>query len=83
MKNLEILISESFFLGLASLEETRQGISRSISLFLTIIDLKVVSRELLSLAVKGDSVYNETALALWDAQRDWRRYLARRLREQN
>ncbi len=47
MKNLEILISESFFLGLASLEEVRQGISRSISLFLTIIDLEVVSRELL------------------------------------
>ncbi len=26
--------------------------------------------------VKGGSVYNETALALWDAQRNWIRYLA-------
>ena len=47
MKNLGILISESFFLGLASLGEMRQGISRSISFFLTIIDSEVVSRELL------------------------------------
>ncbi len=47
MENLEILISESFFLGLTLLKETRQGISRSINLSLTIIDLKVVSRELL------------------------------------
>ena len=47
MKNLEILISKSFFLGLASLKEARQGISRSICIFLTIIDLKVISRELL------------------------------------
>ncbi len=25
--------------------------------------------------VKGGSVYHKTALALWDAQRDWIRYL--------
>ncbi len=47
MKNLGVLISESLFLGLASLGEARQGICRSISLFLTIINLKAVSRELL------------------------------------
>ncbi len=45
--NLRILISESLFLGLASLREARQGISHSISLFLTIIDLEVISGELL------------------------------------
>ncbi len=49
MKNLGILISESLFFGLASLKEVRQGISRSISFSLTIIDLKVVSREFLDL----------------------------------
>ncbi len=48
MKNLRVLISESLFLGLASLGEARQGISHSISFSLTIIDLKVVSRELLA-----------------------------------
>ncbi len=47
MKNLGVLISESFFLSLAPLREVRQGINRSISLFLTIIDSKVVSRKLL------------------------------------
>ncbi len=46
MKNLGIFIFESFFLDLASLGEARQGISRSISLSLTIINSKVVSREL-------------------------------------
>ncbi len=47
MKNMRILISESFFFSLAFLWETRQSISRSISFFLMIIDLEVVSRELL------------------------------------
>ncbi len=47
MKNLGVFISESLFLGLASLGEARQGIRRSISLSLMIIDLEVVSRELL------------------------------------
>ncbi len=50
MKNLSVLISERFFLGLASLGEARQSISRSISFSLTIIDSEVVSRELLGLA---------------------------------
>ncbi len=50
MENLGILISGSFFLGLASLREARQGISRSISLSLMIIDSEVISRELLGLA---------------------------------
>ncbi len=47
MEDLGVLISESLLLGLASLEEAKQGIRRSISLFLTIIDLKLVSRQLL------------------------------------
>ncbi len=50
MENLGVLNSESFFLGLASLGEARQGISRNISLFLIIINSEVVSRELLGLA---------------------------------
>ena len=49
MKNLSILISKHFFLGLASLEEVRQSISYSISFFLIIIDLKVISKKLLGL----------------------------------
>ncbi len=47
MKNLEVLISESLFFGLAPLKEARQGISRSISLSLTVMDSEVVSKELL------------------------------------
>ncbi len=50
MKNLRVLISESLFLGLASLGEAKQGFSRNISLSLTIIDSEVVSRELLGQA---------------------------------
>ncbi len=50
MKNLEVLISESFFLGLAPLGEAWQGISRRISFFLMLINLEVVSRELLGSA---------------------------------
>ncbi len=50
MENLGVFISESLFLGLASLREARQGISCSISLSLTIIDSEVVSKELLGLA---------------------------------
>ena len=47
MKTLSILILEHFFLNLVSLKEVRQRISHSISFFLTIIDLKMVLRELL------------------------------------
>ncbi len=47
MKNLGILISECFFLGLASLREARQGINYGINLSLMVIDLEVVLRELL------------------------------------
>ena len=47
MKNLSILILECFFLGLASLGEAKQSISRSISFSLIIIDSEVVLRELL------------------------------------
>ncbi len=50
IEDLGVLISENLFLGLACLGEARQGISRSISLSLTIIDLEVVLRELLGLA---------------------------------
>ncbi len=49
MKNWGVLISESLFFGLTSLGEARQNISHSISFFLIIIDLEVVSREFLSL----------------------------------
>ena len=47
MKNLNILISEHFFLSLASLWEVKQSISHSISFSLMIINSKVVLRELL------------------------------------
>ncbi len=50
MENLEVLISESIFFDLAFLGEVRQGISRSISFSLIIIDLKVVLRKFLGLA---------------------------------
>lgn len=58
MKNLGVLISESLFPGLASLGEAKQGISRSISLFLTIIDSNVVSRELLGPTDNGQHNIN-------------------------
>ena len=47
MKNLGILILECFFLGLTFLWEVRQGISRNINLFLTVIDSKIILKELL------------------------------------
>ncbi len=47
MENLEILISKSLFLSLASLGEARQDISYSIRLSLIIIDSEMISRELL------------------------------------
>ena len=50
MKNLEILICENSFFSLASLREARHSISRNIYFFIIKIDLKVISRELLSLA---------------------------------
>ncbi len=50
MKNLSILILQRFFLGLTSLWETKQSISRSISFSLMIINSEIVSRELLGLA---------------------------------
>ncbi len=50
MENLGVTIFENHFLGLAFLREARQGISRNISFFLMIIDLEIVSKELLGLA---------------------------------
>lgn len=47
MKNLSILIFERFFLDLAFLREVKQSIGQNISFFLTIMDLKVVSRKFL------------------------------------
>lgn len=47
MKNMRMLISESFFLGLGSLGKARQGISSRISLSLIIIDSDMISREFL------------------------------------
>ncbi len=49
MKNLYILISKNFFLGLAFLWEVRQSVNRNISFSLMIIDLEGVLRELLGL----------------------------------
>lgn len=48
MKNLRILIFKYFFFRLASLREVKQSISRSISFFLTIFDLKMISKKILS-----------------------------------
>ncbi len=50
MENLEILISESFFSGLAFLKKARPNINSSISLFLIIIDSLSVLQKLLGLA---------------------------------
>lgn len=47
MKDLDILIFGSFFLSLTSLKEVKQDLSSSISLFLIIINLKVILREFL------------------------------------
>ncbi len=47
MKNLGVLISESFFLGLTSLREAKQSISHNISFFLTIFDSEMVSKKFL------------------------------------
>ena len=47
MKNLGGLSWKGLFLGLASLGETRQGISGGIGLSLAIVDSKVVPREFL------------------------------------
>lgn len=50
VKNLEILIFESFFLSLACLEIAKQSIDSHISFFPTIIDLELVLIELIYLA---------------------------------
>ncbi len=50
MENPRVLIFESLFLGQAFLKEVRQDISYNISFSLTIINLEVVSKELLGLA---------------------------------
>lgn len=47
MKNLEILIFEGFFLGLAFLGNAKQGIRSRISFSPMIIDLEVVLKEFL------------------------------------
>ena len=47
MKDLSILSLRIFFLALAALEQAKQSISSSIRLILTIIDPKVIPRELL------------------------------------
>ena len=50
MQNLDILRSECLFLLSTPLKVLGQGIGSSVSLALTIINLKVVTRELLGLA---------------------------------
>lgn len=49
MKNISILILKYFFLSLILLWESRHGISCNISLSLTIVNLKIVTKELLGL----------------------------------
>ena len=48
VKNFDVLGSESLFFLCTLLKVSRQGIGSFISLALTIIDLKVVTREVLS-----------------------------------
>ena len=48
MQNLDVLCSKGVFLLSTLLKVLRQGISSSVSLALTIIDLEVVTREFLS-----------------------------------
>ena len=50
LQDFDVLCSEGIFLLCIPLEISRQGISSSVSLALTIVDLKVVTRELLGLA---------------------------------
>ncbi len=47
MENLEVLSSESIFLGLASLGKAKEGIRSSISLSLTIVNQEVILGEFL------------------------------------
>lgn len=49
MKNLDILVLEYFFLKLTLPWKLRQGIICHISSLLTIVDLKIVTKELLGL----------------------------------
>ena len=59
---------EYFFLGLAFLKEIKQNISRNIIFSLTIIDLKIVLRELLGLAgltkAQGFNIHKLTEVIL-------------------
>ena len=48
VQNLDVLYSEGFFLLSTLLKVLKQGIGSSVSLALTIIDLKIVAREFLS-----------------------------------
>ena len=50
MQNLDVLRSEGLFFLSTPLRVSRQGIGSSVSLALTILDLEVVTRELLGLA---------------------------------
>ena len=47
MQNLDVFRSEGLFLLSTLLKVSRQGIGSSVSLALTIVDLEVVTRELL------------------------------------
>ena len=47
VQNLDVLRSEGFFLLSTPLRVSRQGIGSSVSFALTIVNLKVVTRELL------------------------------------
>ena len=49
MRNLDVLSSTLFFLIIAPLRKAKEGIYSNICLALTIIDLKIILRELLGL----------------------------------
>lgn len=50
MKNLRVFNLNGFFLSLVSLNKVEKVVNCSISFFLTIINLKIISRKLLSLS---------------------------------
>ena len=50
MQDFDIFGAEGFFFLCTLLKVSRQGISSSVSLFLTIIDLEMVTKEFLGLA---------------------------------
>ena len=74
IKNLRILISESLFLGWASLREAKESISHNISFSQMIINLKVVLRKLLGSAdltiAQAFCIYESTEVIIVSKNKD-------------